>query len=125
MPSQPDHHGADWVSTQSYDFQQGARRFEYWEHNHAAWLGLGVAVDQALEWGTDRIALQAALAPSWFGFLPVLWAFAAALVAGWLGAWIGPAPADADVQRAFSSAESHRGPSWEQPAARGTIPGSS
>jgi Na+/proline symporter len=69
--------------------------------------------------------LQAALAPSWFGFLPVLWAFAAALVAGWLGAWIGPAPADADVQRAFSSAESHRGPSWEQPAARGTIPGSS
>jgi selenocysteine lyase/cysteine desulfurase len=56
MPSQPDHHGADWVSTQSYDFQQDARRFEYWEHNHAAWLGLGVAVDQALEWGTDRIA---------------------------------------------------------------------
>ena len=32
-----------------------ARRFEYWEFNHAAWHGLGAAVDHALEWGIERI----------------------------------------------------------------------
>jgi selenocysteine lyase/cysteine desulfurase len=32
-----------------------ARRFEHWEYNHAAWVGLGAAVDHALEWGIDRI----------------------------------------------------------------------
>lgn len=32
-----------------------ARRFEHWEHHHAAWLGLGVAVDETLAVGTDRI----------------------------------------------------------------------
>ena len=32
-----------------------ARRFEYWEYNHAAWIGLGAAVDHALSIGLDRI----------------------------------------------------------------------
>ena len=54
-PSQPDHHGADWSSTDDYTFADGAQRFEYWEFSHAGWLGLGAAVDVALELGVDRI----------------------------------------------------------------------
>ena len=54
-PSQPDHYGADWSSTDDYTFAAGAQRFEYWEYSHAGWLGLGAAVDVALEIGIDRI----------------------------------------------------------------------
>ena len=55
IPAQPDHHGADWTTPSTYALADDARRFEYWEYNHAAWLGLGTAVDEALERGTDRI----------------------------------------------------------------------
>ncbi len=54
-PSHPDHHGADWSSTDDYTLAPGAQRFEYWEYSHANWLGLGAAVDVALEIGLDRI----------------------------------------------------------------------
>ena len=54
-PSQPDHHGADWIALDRYRFAEGARRFEYWEFDHAAWLGLGAAVDHAARLGFDRI----------------------------------------------------------------------
>ncbi len=56
-PSQPDHHGAAWSSTDDYTFAAGAQRFEYWEYSHAGWLGLGAAVDVALEIGLDRIEI--------------------------------------------------------------------
>ncbi len=55
VPAVPDHHGADWTTTRAYEFHPGARRFEHWEYNHAAWLGLGAAVDEALAIGLDRI----------------------------------------------------------------------
>ena len=55
VPSQPDHHGADLIAGDRFEWTPGARRFEYWEHNVAGWLGLGAAVDHALEWGLDRI----------------------------------------------------------------------
>ncbi len=55
VPSQPDHHGAELVQPDRYEFVPGARRFEHWEYNHAAWLGLGSAVDHALTWGLARI----------------------------------------------------------------------
>ncbi len=55
VPSQPDHHGADLVAGDRFEWVDGARRFEYWEHSVAGWLGLGAAVDHALEWGVDRI----------------------------------------------------------------------
>lgn len=55
IPDQPDHHGAAWTAPMEYSLGDGARRFEYWEYNHAAWLGLGTAVDEALTVGTDRI----------------------------------------------------------------------
>jgi selenocysteine lyase/cysteine desulfurase len=54
-PAQPDHHGADLVAPDHFDYVEGARRFEYWEHAVAGWLGLGAAVDHALGWGIDRI----------------------------------------------------------------------
>jgi selenocysteine lyase/cysteine desulfurase len=55
VPSQPDHHGADLVAGDRFEWIEGARRFEYWEHSVAGWLGLGAAVDHALGWGVDRI----------------------------------------------------------------------
>lgn len=54
-PSQPDHHGADLIAADRFTWREGARRFEYWEHSVAGWLGLGAAVDHALGWGIDRI----------------------------------------------------------------------
>lgn len=54
-PSQPDHHGAELVADDRFEWRDGARRFEYWEHSVAGWLGLGAAVDHALGWGIDRI----------------------------------------------------------------------
>lgn len=55
VPSQPDHHGVRLVAADRYELVGDARRFEYWEYNHAAWLALGAAVDHALSWGIDRI----------------------------------------------------------------------
>ena len=59
-PSQPDHHGAQLVDADRFEYVEGARRFEYWEHNVAGWLGLGAAVDHALGWGLDRIEVTVA-----------------------------------------------------------------
>jgi selenocysteine lyase/cysteine desulfurase len=59
-PSQPDHHGAPLVAADRFEYAAGARRFEYWEHNVAGWLGLGAAVDHALGWGVDRIEVTVA-----------------------------------------------------------------
>lgn len=55
VPAQPDHHGAEWTAIDRYAFAPGASRYEYWEYSHAAWLGLGAAVDVALQLGVDRI----------------------------------------------------------------------
>ncbi len=51
----PDHHSAHWVESERYELLPNARRFEYWEYNHAAWIGLGAAVDHAASIGIDRI----------------------------------------------------------------------
>lgn len=55
IPDHPDHHGADWTAPSQYVLQPTAQRYESWEFSHAAWLGLGNAVDEALAIGTDRI----------------------------------------------------------------------
>jgi selenocysteine lyase/cysteine desulfurase len=54
-PAQPDHHGADLVAGDRFEWAAGAQRFEHWEHDVAAWLGLGAAVDHAVDLGDDRI----------------------------------------------------------------------
>lgn len=50
-----DMHGAEWVEPNRYELRPNARRYETWEFNHAAVLGLGAAVDQALDWGLADI----------------------------------------------------------------------
>jgi selenocysteine lyase/cysteine desulfurase len=51
----PDLHSAHWVAPDRYELLPDARRFEYWEYNHAAWIGLGAAVDHAASIGIERI----------------------------------------------------------------------
>jgi cysteine desulfurase/selenocysteine lyase len=50
-PPMIDHFGAVWVAPDRYELRADARRFETWESNYAARLGLGAAVDYALEVG--------------------------------------------------------------------------
>lgn len=50
-----DHFAANWTGLDSYELRPDARRFENWENNYAAKLGLGAAVDYALDIGLDAI----------------------------------------------------------------------
>ena len=52
-PSFLDLHAADWTGDTTYEIRPGARRFENWETNYAGKLGLGAAVDYALELGIE------------------------------------------------------------------------
>lgn len=54
-PPMIDHFAAPWVSRDEYRLRDDARRFETWENNYAARLGLGAAVDYALEIGLGPI----------------------------------------------------------------------
>ena len=51
-----DHSAADWTDIGSYELVDSAKRFENWEFYDAGVIGLGVAVDYALEWGMDAIS---------------------------------------------------------------------
>jgi cysteine desulfurase/selenocysteine lyase len=48
-----DDHAATWVARDRYEIRPDARRFENWETNYATKIGLGVAIDYALDWGID------------------------------------------------------------------------
>lgn len=50
-----DLHAAEWSSRDHYEMRHDARRFENWEGNVAAKLGLGTAVDYALALGLGNI----------------------------------------------------------------------
>ena len=54
-PPMIDHFAAPWTSTGAYSLREDARRFETWENNYAARLGLGVAADYARSVGLDAI----------------------------------------------------------------------
>jgi selenocysteine lyase/cysteine desulfurase len=54
-PPMIDHFAAPWVAADRYELRQDARRFETWENNYAARLGLGVAIDYALSIGLRAI----------------------------------------------------------------------
>jgi cysteine desulfurase/selenocysteine lyase len=50
-----DLHSATWTSPDTYRVREDARRFESWETYFAGKIGLGVAVDYALDLGLDAI----------------------------------------------------------------------
>lgn len=54
-PAMIDMYGATWAGGDRYTLRPDARRFETWESNYAARLGLGAAIDEALAIGIPRI----------------------------------------------------------------------
>lgn len=54
-PAMIDMHGATWAGGDRYHLRPDARRFETWESNYAARLGLGTAIEEALAIGLPRI----------------------------------------------------------------------
>ena len=54
-PMAPEVGNADWTSLDGYTSKPGARRFETWEVSYALQLGLGRAIDYALDLGADAI----------------------------------------------------------------------
>jgi selenocysteine lyase/cysteine desulfurase len=51
-----DLHAAEWLDGGTYRVRADARRFENWETSYGTKLGLGAAVDYALDWGLSSIA---------------------------------------------------------------------
>lgn len=54
-PPMIDLFSARWVAADRYELRADARRFENWENNYAARLGLGRAIDYALDIGVEVI----------------------------------------------------------------------
>jgi cysteine desulfurase/selenocysteine lyase len=50
-----DMHAATWVAHNRYEMRSDARRFENWEANYAGKIGIGVAIDYAMQWGLETI----------------------------------------------------------------------
>lgn len=57
-PPMIDHDTATWIDGHTYRLRPGAARFESWERNWAALLGLGTAVDEAMAWGLPAISTR-------------------------------------------------------------------
>lgn len=54
-PQRLDLHSAEWVDGTEFRLARDASRFEFWEHDVAARLGLGAAVRYLLELGPDEV----------------------------------------------------------------------
>jgi cysteine desulfurase/selenocysteine lyase len=57
-PDVLDLRSADWTAANTYELRPDIRRFEQWERNWSAFLGLGAAADYALSFGLDAIAAR-------------------------------------------------------------------
>lgn len=60
-PALLDVQAAPWTAINHFEFRRDARRFENWETNLAAKIGLGVAIEYALGWGLEAIWKRVAL----------------------------------------------------------------
>jgi selenocysteine lyase/cysteine desulfurase len=58
-PPMIDHFAAEWVAPDRYQLRDDARRFENWENAYALRLGLGAAIDYALDIGIEAISARA------------------------------------------------------------------
>ncbi len=69
-----DLHAAEWTGEHSFEVRPDARRFENWETNFAGKVGLGVAIDYALERGLEdtrtRVQALAEILRSRLGEIP-------------------------------------------------------
>lgn len=54
-PPMIDHHAAPWTAPGRYELRPDARRFENWENNIAGQLGMGAAIDYAIDLGIGNI----------------------------------------------------------------------
>lgn len=54
-PSMLNMDAATWIAPDRYELHEGMGRFESFECNVAARIGLGVAIDYAMQWGLDAI----------------------------------------------------------------------
>lgn len=54
-PPMLDLHAAEWTSSDGYRLRPDAKRFENWEKNYANHLGMGVAIDYAVDIGLEQI----------------------------------------------------------------------
>jgi len=61
-----DNFGATMTSVETFEARYDARRFEMWENNVAARIGLGVAVDYALEMGLEGVQDRVSRLGGWF-----------------------------------------------------------
>lgn len=61
-----DNHGATMLTPDTYEMRLDARRFEFWEGNVAARIGLGVAVDYAMAMGLEGIQDRVFRLGAWF-----------------------------------------------------------
>ena len=50
-----DLHAAQWVVHDRFEIRPDAHRFENWETYYAGKIGLGVAIEYALQWGIEAI----------------------------------------------------------------------
>ncbi|MCP4390058.1 MAG: aminotransferase class V-fold PLP-dependent enzyme [Gammaproteobacteria bacterium] len=57
-PPMIDLFSATWIDAEHYELRADARRFENWENNYAAKLGLGRAIDYALDLGLANIEAE-------------------------------------------------------------------
>jgi selenocysteine lyase/cysteine desulfurase len=53
-PPLVDMRAAEWTAPDRYELRGDGRRFEEWEQDYAAKLGLATAIDYALEWGVEK-----------------------------------------------------------------------
>ena len=56
-PPTPDLGSARWIREGQFEYVDGARRFECWEHSVAGRLGFAAAIEYALSW--DMHAIEA------------------------------------------------------------------